>query len=190
MSGFPRTDNNSLGKKLGLRLHVLKEMGIQRLRVLDLCAGKGLVWSEMAKHYAIDSYTPVDEKPRLAGSIKFKLSERLLEGFDLQFYNVIDIDPYGEPWLGWCNVYPRIAQRTAVFLTVGNLFPVNPSTAVLETLGIPKDWNIPKSRGLTTLAEKHLICQPNPSTRIVKAWRILKAHVSYYGLIVEPRQTA
>ncbi len=113
-----KTDNHSLRQKIDLRRQICALLE-QPLRVLDLYAGEGRVWSGAKEFCAIEAYTPVDQKPRMSGVIKMTVSARTVRGFDLSRFNVVDVDSYGEPWEVWGELARMITGQTAVFLTHG-----------------------------------------------------------------------
>jgi ubiquinone/menaquinone biosynthesis C-methylase UbiE len=83
-----KTDNYSLKQKVELRREVCALLG-EPLKVLDLFAGEGRVWWGMKEFCQIESYTPVDQRPRMSGVIKMTVSARTVRGFDLSEFNVI-----------------------------------------------------------------------------------------------------
>jgi hypothetical protein len=157
-----KTDNHSLGDKCLLRRELIasarnpdpKEyprahaVELEPLRVLDLFAGEGNIWTEMRREprydldlspeeqihgVQVERYTPVDVASRQAGQLKFKITPRLIAalngdksvdeyaGTDLTRYNVVDVDTFGDPFAIWRELLFRIKQPTAVFLTRGKV---------------------------------------------------------------------
>lgn len=140
-------DNSHLAQKLEIRRAILKRGKFAELRVLDLCSGEGVIWKELRREFKVKAYTPCDRSPRLAGSLKMEMTDRTLNAFDLAKLNVIDVDPYGDPWTAWMNLSPRIKHRTAVFLTHGQIQTRAGASQVSRALrtsnGIPEDWDVP-----------------------------------------------
>jgi hypothetical protein len=188
-----KTDNKNLDAKIQLRRRMLDEAKFAEHRVLDLCAGEGVVWRTMRQHAKLDDYVPVDLAPRLPGTIVGDVKdERFLSAFDLSRFNIIDIDTYGEPWKPWSFLQDRLTANTAVFLTHGAVSTPGGSgvsNLVLERLGIPLAWNIPMKRDLSEFAAPYML-HPGKcaQVRIAKAWKISLQNVTYYGLICEPRK--
>jgi hypothetical protein len=184
-----KTDNRSLSMKLQLRRRVLEEAKFDSLQVLDLCAGEGHIWRALLEEFRVTSYVPVDKHPRMAGTVRGNLTGRFLDAFNLECFNVVDIDTYGEAWEPWRNIFERIAQRTVIFLTHGA-----PNIAMSigffarGILGIPPEWNLPKEKKLQLFAAQYILAQPSRTSRISKAYRITLPNVSYYGTIAEPRK--
>ncbi len=141
-----KTDNRSLADKVYLRRFLIQEAQMEPLRVLDLFAGDGLVWSELRRQPRYDpdlspedqpralqvqTYTPVDAVAKQAGQLQIKITPRFIAalngdaavdeyaGTDLSRFNVIDVDTYGDPWEIWHELLFRVKQRTVVFLTRG-----------------------------------------------------------------------
>ena len=185
MAKQKKTDNKSLNLKVALRARVIREAGLGELRVLDLCAGAGHIWREMGKAHKIIAYVPVDQKPRMPGTIKGALSNRLLAAFDMAGFNVVDVDTYGEPWLAWLNLSVRITGRTVFFLTHGitGMMGTNTSKLARSILGIPPDWDIPKKPEISALAARYALRAGG--AEIVKGWKVELPNVTYYGLICD-----
>jgi hypothetical protein len=189
-----KLDNASMVDKLAIRRHTLAAAGLKTLRVLDLCAGEGRIWTAMKRDgYQLDHYTPVDREPRLAGTIRAEITEDLVAAIEVHRYNVVDVDTYGEPFEIASWVAPRIRQRTALFLTCGTVRNKTPGGASLSgylrrAIGIPPSWKIPKSNVLREFAYGHGLYACCRSVKILQADRIRLSDVTYYGLAVEPRE--
>jgi hypothetical protein len=183
-----KTDNHSLRHKIELRREVCALL-VQPLRVLDLYAGEGRVWWGMKEFSQIESYTPVDQKPRMSGVIKMTVSARTVRGFDLSQYNVVDVDTYGEPWEVWGELAKMITGETAVFLTHGHVS--RQSTMISKFLraasGIPVEWDIPKDTSLARRLGRDFLLSTLQSFRFNKALYIEHARVTYYGLLLAPK---
>jgi hypothetical protein len=187
-----KLDNASLVDKLAIREHVIKSAGLKTLRVLDLCAGEGRIWREMGKRYQLDHYTPVDREPRLAGTIRAEITEDLVAALEVQRYNVVDVDTYGEPFEIASWVTPRVRGKVALFLTCGTVRNKTPGGASLSgylrrAIGIPSGWKIPKSNVLREYAYGHGLYASCRQVNILSAHRIRLSDVTYYGLVVEPK---
>lgn len=180
-----KTDSLNLDLKVEMRTRLLTEMGLKPLRVLDLYAGAGTVWKEMRKHFEISSYVPLDKSPRQPGTIRVDDSTRFLPGFDMTEFNVVDIDPYGEPWPAWDVFTQMIKQKTAVFITNGTMVATR-SHYVMTELGIPVEWNAPKRVELSQFAPQFFLTPTRHSCRLVKAFRAVMEHVAYYSIWCEP----
>jgi hypothetical protein len=180
-----KTDNHSLRQKIDLRREVCALLG-RPLKVLDLFAGEGRVWWGMKEFCEIESYTPVDQKPRMSGVIKMTVSARTVRGFDLSQYNVVDVDCYGEPWEVWRELAKMITGETAVFLTNGHVS--RQSTMISKFLraasGIPIEWNIPKDTSLARRLGRDFLLSSLQPFRVTKALYIEHTRVTYYGLLL------
>src|SRR6266699_742328 len=125
-----RTDNKSLFDKCAIRRLVIEEAQLESLRVLDLYAGEGKLWTELRRKprgedqppaLRVERYTPIDHVARQPGQIRFKITPRLIAALDgenhgLARFNVVDVDCFGEPWTIWQALLFRITTPTAVFL--------------------------------------------------------------------------
>ena len=177
MGTLHKTDNRSLGLKLAIRRQAIYASGLRGLRVLDLFAGEGRIWRELRQEFKVSAYTPVDKAPRLAGTLKMNIDARTVQAFDMRQFNAVDIDTYGEPWILWQDIFPRIARKTVVFLTCGIARgggrpggrPI--SLCARRALGIPLDWSIPGSCELAVFAAPYLLLAENPQSQIVRAWQ-------------------
>lgn len=143
-----------MGDKCALRRQLIEEarapdpdawpeahaIELEPLRVLDLFAGEGHIWTELRRQprydqdiafedqprpLQVEKYTPVDRVQRQPGQLRFKITPRLIAALDekdgLKRYNVIDVDTYGEPWEIWQVLLFHIKQPTAIFLTRGKV---------------------------------------------------------------------
>ena len=194
-----KTGSQSLGDKCHLRRLVVHEAKLESLYVLDLFAGEGAVWKRLREEPKVENgekplevvkYTPVDQAAKQSGQIRMKITPRLIAALDISRFNVIDIDPYGDPWLIWSEVLQRIERKTAVFVTRGKVtygagrMPIsNHSKAVL---GIPQSWNVPGKIELLDFADRCQLLQQCETAHITAGWKTELPRVDYYGLIVEP----
>lgn len=180
-----KRDNYSLRQKIDLRRQVCALLG-QPLKVLDLFAGEGRVWSELRECFELAAYTPVDNKPRMSGTIKMTVDARTVQAFDPDEFNVIDIDCYGEPFEIWAQVAARIGKKTAVFLTHGHVS--RSSTMISKFLraasGIPLTWNIPRDVGLARRLGRDFLLSTLQRFQVEKALHIEHARVTYYALLL------
>lgn len=192
-----KTDNAFLADKIALRTQVIKAADLGDLRVLDTCAGRGIIWSEMKKRFKVASYTPCDKKPRMPGCIKMELDDRHLDVFNMAKFNVVDIDTYGDPFGAWLNLSKRLGHKTAFFLTHGFLrgYQGSPagSSAISKSIrmmcAIPLDWNIAMPN-TPELAFSFGLRALRRSTWVDIPLCLMATHenVRYYGLIVEPKK--
>jgi hypothetical protein len=130
----------------------------QELKVLDLGAGEGLLWSELKKQYAVTNYVAVDKKPQIVGTIGCKVDVSLLSRIGLSAFNVIDVETDSDVLEIWLTLAMYIQTPTGVFLTVRR-----PSKAWVDSKsraisGIPKEWvNVPANEKLWEWIEKGVV---------------------------------
>ena len=86
-----QTDNARLANKIALRRRATADL--DRLRVLDLYAGRNLLWSYFDK----EKYFGVDIQQNKGQNLTAD-SRRIVETLDLSAFNVIDCDSYGIPF--------------------------------------------------------------------------------------------
>jgi hypothetical protein len=193
-----KCDNRSLDHKVQLRTEAIDraQPGLGPLRVLDLCAGLGLVWKATRILRPIESYTPNDIKPRMPGCLKGDLSPHSLDRFDLADFNVIDVDTYGEPWSAWAYLAPRVKRKTVVFLTRGfsGSARTQSSSHLLQSMGIPPSWafNIKPDASLAAFGDKYALSSASAAVVVEWCGHIYTPNhagggVDYYALICKPR---
>lgn len=185
-----KNDNTSLRDKIRLREFVLSNSGLTDVRVLDLFAGEGHVWNGVRQTFPIASYTAIDKKPRMPGTIKATVSPETVRILPLDGFTVIDVDTYGEPWAIWQELAQKIHRRAAVFLTHGHMSSpagINVSRAALEMMGIPVYWAFPRQPALSEFAASYCLQKGCVWCNIPFAVRIRLRNVTYYGLICEPK---
>lgn len=185
-----KVDTSDMGAKIQLRRWLLKRMGIEEAYVLDTCAGLGKVWEEMQKHVTVRQWTRCDIKPRRAGVLKLDATEAI-ERMPIGTFNVIDIDPYGEPWEPYLALLPRIAKPVAVFLTNCQLSMGNISITASEAIGIPRSWyaDLPCAQELHVIANEIILSNTLKHAKVLHAAKVEKPggmSVSYYGLGLGP----
>jgi len=206
-----KTDNHSLADKCNLRRLVIKEARVESLRVLDLFAGEGNIWLELRRQsrdpnapppLRLEAYTPVDCVSRQTGTLRFKITPRLIAslngdadvntftGDGLSRYSVVDVDTFGDPFEIWHELLFRIKQPTVVFLTRGRVtygagrMPI--SNYAKKVMGIPEAWDIPGRIELLDYADRCQLLQPCPTAKISFGYWINNPRVDYYGLHVIP----
>jgi hypothetical protein len=210
-----KTDNHSLKDKCNLRRLLIQEAQMEPLRVLDLYAGEGHIWTELRRQsrdpdapppLQVEVYTPVDSIAKQSGQLRFKISPRLIaslngdpdlntfSGDGLSRYNIVDVDCYGDPFEIWHELLFRIKIPTVIFLTRGRVtygagrMPI--SNHAKKVLGIPESWNIPGRIELLTYADKCQLLQPCATAKIEIGYQLDFPRVSYYAVFVRPQGAA
>jgi hypothetical protein len=200
-----KTDNQSLGDKTALRRKLIKQAGLEPLRVLDLFAGEGTIWGSLRQPARlknapealnVESYTPIDSVARQPGQIRFKITPRLIaaldEGGGLSRYNCVDVDCFGDPFAIWQALLFRIRVPTAVFLTRGRVtygagrMPI--SKLAKKVMGIPEEWDVPGKVELMEYGDRCQLLQPCPTAKIAFGYKITLRRVDYYALLVKPTE--
>jgi hypothetical protein len=180
------TDNHSLETKLSLRRALLADMGIDRARVLDLCCGAGHIWTGMRQHVAVDQWVRCDVKPRQAGTLPLSALQAA-GSLPLDGFNVIDIDPYGEPWDAYLLTLRRLRLPTAMFLTRGHVAWSVPSLVSREATGLPGSWPVPRAPRLTAFIGAQILSATWRYADIRYATTVEFPRVTYYALGLYPR---
>ena len=103
-----KTDNTNVGKKISLRKQATANLN--ELRVLDLFAGKNVLWANIdcARYYGIEE---VKGKGRNLNADNMKVIDNL----NLSDFNVIDVDSYGIPFN---QIYKIFSNKTLANGTV------------------------------------------------------------------------
>ena len=187
-----KTDNAFLPGKLALRRHFLARYHTETPpRVLDCCAGGGVIWRQLRKEFELASYFPTDRK-RTPGRVRILDSARILALPGIR-EDVIDVDTYGLPWKHWTAILRNLSRPTTVFLTIGRVLMggvVNLSRDEEEVLGLRfKRLRLPVACGgrLIGMATDHFLALPlRHGIRIVEAQEVRSAHAQYVGLRLEP----
>lgn len=154
-----KQDSSSTAAKVRLRRWLLDRMSIEDAYVLDACAGLGQIWESMEDHVNIMQWTKCDIAPRRVGTLKIDATNAI-ERFPIETYNVVDIDPFGDPWEPYWALLPRIKKPTAVFLTHSFRLNVTQVSRVLcESGGIPSEWfaDIPHDGALVRFLAERLL---------------------------------
>lgn len=188
-----KTDNVSLASKVAIRRWLLSRMGLTSVNVLDTCAGAGHVWKTMAQHLTIAQWVRCDIKPRQAGTLKMSATDAI-RTLPVHHFDVIDIDPYGEPWEPYRELLKRLSlradgqqpPRVAVFLTHGHVAQSNVASVNLQAVGIPATWNIPRTTNLSAYVAKACLEQTWCFARIEYAATVRFPRVTYYALALTP----
>jgi hypothetical protein len=185
VSPSTKTDNHSLRTKLDLRRGLLADMGLTRVRVLDVCAGAGHIWTAMREHVTVEQWTRCDIKPRQAGTLALTATQAL-GALPVDTFNVIDIDPYGEPWEAYLTALPRLRQATAIFLTRGHVLFTTPSQRSRAAVGLPADWPVPHAPRLTAFVGAQILSSTWRYGEIRHASVVEFPRVTYYALALYP----
>lgn len=190
-----KVDNVSLISKVSLRRWLLGRMGLRTVRVLDTCTGYGHVWRAMGEHVTVDAWTRCDIKPRQSGVLKMEATDAV-RMLPVPSFNVIDIDPYGEPWVPYLELLQRFAllrsaaTPIAVFLTHGHIDRFKHlSHSTLAAVGIPEAWvpNLPRTPQLTNCLSSLLLSQTWKYATVEHAARMTPSgQVTYYALGLSP----
>ena len=126
-----KVDNKRLDAKLLVRRYFLDRYhSSSPPRVIDCCAGSGVIWQALRQDYRIRSYWGLDAK-KSAGRIAAR-SERILECPGWQA-DIVDVDTYGSPWKHWAQILSHGPTPLTVFLTVGQVV-MGASTLSAEAL--------------------------------------------------------
>lgn len=116
-------DNSHFEEKVRLRLEAVERIKATQVRVLDMFAGKGLLWKEVQKRTDKKIVTLSIEKER-------GKNKRALTGDNVKFlsslnpgdFDIIDIDAYGIParQILWAAKGKALVIVTAILSVYGN----------------------------------------------------------------------
>jgi hypothetical protein len=181
----PKVDNRSLKAKVELRRWLLDAMGITDVRVLDACAGAGHIWGAMREHVTISSWVRSDTAPRQVGTLRLSALQAV-QALDLGGFNVIDIDPYGEPWDAYLAALPQLREPVAVFLTRGRVQFCVTSKSVMIACGVPPTWAVPRTPKFAAFLDDVVLSQTWHYAKVVHASVVELPNVTYYALGLHP----
>lgn len=188
MGTMRKTNNSNLELKVDLRRTVLKAAGFKDLRILNLYAGGGEIWTPLRSEFHFASYMPCDLKPQMPGTLKANVTPLFVEAIAGGNFNVVDIDTYGEPWEIWASVAKRIKYRTAIFLTHGVVGMGQTSKFALAAMGIPAWWGVTVNPHVARFAVRFFIVPDFQGVQVLQAWSCESGNGSYFGLLARPRQ--
>lgn len=191
-----KVDNYSLPTKVALRRRLLSAMGFEEVRVLDTCVGHGKIWEAMADHVHVRQWTKCDVKPKRPDALALSALEAI-QKFEMDLYNVVDIDPYGCPFEAFHALLPRLVAPTAVFLTRGQMALGRPTKYAAVKAGIPASWYelIPHGLAISDLIGEMALSEAKRHVEVRYAWQAklesLKSfggtNITYWGLGLYPR---
>lgn len=133
-----QTDNSHLRGKVDLRIESLKLISKKEINVLDAFGGDGIVWNEVKKRMPgiTIKVLRIDKKADKKGlylkgdNIKYLKSDK----FDLQLFDIIDLDAYGSPFnqleIVFKRKYTGIVHCTYIQSGMGNI-----NKALLQKIG-------------------------------------------------------
>ena len=181
------TDNRSLATKTELRKRLLADMGITDAYVLDTCAGAGEIWAAMADHVNVKQWIRCDLKPRQHGTLALS-AQQAIQNLPLDTFNVIDIDPYGEPWEPYMALLARLRKPTAVFVTRGHVGWSRLSHATVAFVGLPDEWfmDLPRTPQLCQHAADLLLQRTWDFADILHSYMVRMRRVDYFALGLAP----
>ena len=93
-----KTDNSHKIEKILLRIEALSLLSKKEVRVLDCYAGRGVMWTEVAKR--TDKNLKVLQIEKEKGKNRNAIcgdNLKVLQAIDLSKYDIIDLDSYGIP---------------------------------------------------------------------------------------------
>lgn len=125
--GSKSKDNQNVAHKVHIRRLVTKEL--DKVSVLDLFAGRGVVWSRVG----FDEYTGVEVKRGKNRNENVILGDnrKVIPTLDLSRYNVIDCDSYGVPADQIALLYENGTMRsgtTVLYTCISNKVSTMPSS--------------------------------------------------------------
>lgn len=140
--GVNKSDNRNLEAKLLIRLNWLDSLDQNEVRVLDAFGGEGVIWGEIEKlRPEVTIYRTGIEKNRKKGDTSTLYGDNMqyLPHVSLDVFDAIDLDSYGWPTDQLTVIADRVPQMH-VFVTCGMWAAGDPTSAILESAGIPHVW--------------------------------------------------
>jgi len=166
------------------------------VRVLDVCSGYGMIWTEMEQHCTIKRWVRSDIKPlpdQMQGSMLRMAAVQALASFPLDEFNVVDIDTYGESFEPLFVLLQRFKTPLVVFLTHGRSNRgADTSNFAKSMAGIPADWPTPQLPHVVDYIAQRCLEAVWNYADIVEAAKVesppgqARMAVTYYGLGLQP----
>lgn len=128
-----KTDNYKIENKIKLRQLATKDL--TELKILDLFAGKNMIWSsfKMKKYYGV-------EKEKNKGKNLNADNIRIIPILDLSEFNVIDVDSYGIPVNQIAEIYKNktLQKGTIIIYTCITNKMSSLNKVIIENFGLSK----------------------------------------------------
>ena len=135
-----KTDNSKLEEKLILRREVIDKIGKPEIKVIELYAGKSVMWSILRDEYkdrvkihllSIEKEHGNNPRALQGDNMKF------IDGIDLNRFDIVDVDAYGIP-AGQLKAIRKQNYRGWVIVTaIQSMFGALPKDVLLAN-GITK----------------------------------------------------
>ena len=117
--------NTHLRAKISLRREAMDWLAPEPINLIETHGGEGYLY-RAAYAGRVATATAIEKNPRCAGAGRVMIydrCERALRHLDLSPYNLIDVDPYGDPWFVLYLIARRLRllppRRRAILLTCG-----------------------------------------------------------------------
>ena len=176
-----KTDNKSVANKVFLRKEATKHL--QNLYVLDLFAGKNVLWSNIdnARYYGVELQTG-------KGANLNADAKQAVLSLDLSQFNVIDCDSFGIPF-GICRRIikdDKIRSGTVILYTaMTNVFTQLPRVCVDE-LGIGHMYKLTRSLFNLNAITYFYDMLANLGIKEIKYYEVNDHYTKHYGYFVIP----
>lgn len=104
--------------KVNLRKYVLKSLN-RKYKVLDCFHGNGLIWGEVAKSIDVEMVTGIEINNNLYSNFETIIGDNreVLKHINIDEYNIIDIDSYGNPFEQMNIIFRRSNKQKIIIYT-------------------------------------------------------------------------
>jgi hypothetical protein len=168
-----KLDNANLPAKLDLRRYFLRKYhGDGQARVMDCCAGDGIIWSALRREFSIASYWGIDTKPAPG---RMAIDSRRILAQSGWSEDVVDVDTYGFPFGHYEALLKSLTHNATVFLTTGR-YNVMGGSVCKELLSVLRMGSLRLPRSLYPklyrYAEPFLLCPVSygrPDVRVAES---------------------
>lgn len=176
-----KTDNKSVANKVFLRRKATEHLN--EIRVLDLFAGKNVLWNSIDKirHYGVELIP--DKGANLTADAK-----RAVRSLDLSQFNVIDCDSYGIPFeiCKYLLDHPAVKSGTVIIYTaITNIFTYFPR-ACLEEFGIHDLYKITPSIFNANAIRYFYDMLADRDVKEVHYCEVIDNYTKHYGYFIVP----
>lgn len=181
MRRVTKTDNKSIANKVFLRRKATEHL--ENLRVLDLFAGKNVLWSGIDKA----RYYGVELEPNKGANLNAD-ANLVIDSLDLSDFNVIDCDSFGLPF----EIFRKILENKQVksgmvilYTAITNIFTQLPKECI-QNLGIAEMYKQAPSLFNANALMYFYDMLANLGVDEVHYYEVIDGYTKHYGYFFVP----
>lgn len=130
-----KTDNSKLEEKLIIRREVIRKIGKPEINVIELYAGKSVMWSILRQEFAgevkinlLSIEKEHGKNPRALQGDNMKF----IGGIDLSRFDIVDVDAYGVPASQLIAIHKQHYQGYVIVTAIQSMFGALPKEVLLS----------------------------------------------------------